>query len=242
MDQTSPVGLSGQLALTRRLEIIANNIANARTAGYRAEGVSFSTILSKTEPFDTSFLAPGRPNADLSSGEFSKTGNPLDVAVNGSAFMAVMTPQGMAYTRDGRMQMLPSGELVSLLGYPILDPSGAPISLDPLAGEPEIAKDGTLRQDGRSLGAIGLFQLDLSQGYSRSENAGLRPIAPAQPVEDFLNNGVVQGFSEGSNVNPVVEITRLIAVQRIFEAVSSSLEQRDASLRETIQALGARSQ
>jgi flagellar basal-body rod protein FlgF len=240
MDHISPVGLSGQIALMHRLETIANNIANAQTTGFRAEGVAFSTVVSRTQPFDTSFLSSGNAYIDTRSGGLLKTGNPLDVAVSGSGYMAVQTSQGTAYTRDGRMQMLASGDLVSLIGYPILDPGGAPISLDPLGGEPEISREGTIRQSGRSVGAVGLFEIDLSQGYSRDENSGLIPVAPAQPVEDFTVNGVIQGFSEGSNVNPITEITRLIAVQRIFEAVNSSLEQRDGALRETIQALGAR--
>lgn len=241
MDHTSPVGLSGQVALMRRLETIANNVANAGTAGYRAEAVSFSTIVSATQPFDTSFVRKGTPHVDTRSGDFVNTGNPLDVAVNGSAFLAVQTPQGVVYTRDGRMQMLPSGDLVSLQGHAILDPSGAPISLDPAGGEPVIGRDGSIRQAGRVLGSIGLFDVDFSKGYSRYENSGFMPVAAPVPVEDFTANGLVQGFTEGSNVNAISEITRLISVQRIFEAVKSGLEQRDGALRDTIQALGARS-
>ncbi|WP_395686899.1 flagellar basal-body rod protein FlgF [Aestuariivirga sp.] len=241
MDHLSPIGIAGQVALMRRLDTVANNVANAETAGFRAEGVTFSSVVSKTRPFDTSFLGAGRSHVDPRSGNFVKTGNQLDVAINGSAFMAVLTGRGIAYTRDGRMQMLPSGELVSLLGHPVLDPSGAPISLDPLGGEVEISRDGFIRQGGRSPGSIGLFDVDFSQGYSRDENSGLIPVAAAQPLEDFLESGFVQGYSEGSNVNPITEITRLIELQRIFEAVNASLEQRDGSLRETIQALGARS-
>ena len=83
--------------------------------------------------------------------------------------------------------------------------------------------------------------MDFSKGYSRYENSGFMPVAVPVPVEDFTANGLVQGFTEGSNVNAISEITRLISVQRIFEAVNSGLEQRDGALRDTIQALGARS-
>lgn len=240
MDMTSPVGLSGQIALARRLETIANNVANAGTAGYRAEAVTFATVVSKTQPFRTSFAFSGGPHVDGSSGGFRQTGNPLDVAIRGSAYLAISTPQGTAYTRDGRMQLLPSGDLVSLQGHPILDAGGAPLTADPDGGALEIAGDGTIRQQGRTVGALGLFDLDLRKGYTRTENAAFLPSATPAPVDDFAANSVVQGFTEDSNVNPVIEMTRLIAVQRAFEAMSASLEQRDQALRETIQGLGAR--
>ena len=241
MDMNAPIGLSGQLALAHRLETIASNVANAGTAGYKAEAVTFATVVSRTQPFQTSFVFDGGPHVDLSGGGFKQTGNPLDVAVRGSGFLAISTPQGMAYTRDGRMQMLPNGDLVTLEGHPVLDAGGGPLTADPGGGDVEIANDGTLRQNGRTLGALGLFGLDLSKGYSRYENSAFIPTAPATVVDDFAGNGVVQGFTEDSNVNPVMEMTRLIAVQRAFEAMSASLEQRDSALRETIQSLGARS-
>jgi flagellar basal-body rod protein FlgF len=241
MDTTSPVGVSGQIALMRRLETIANNVANAGTVGFRGEAVTFSTIVSETKPFRTSFAFGGGPHVNTASGGFVRTGNPLDVAVKGEAYLAISTPEGTAYTRDGRMQILPTGDLVSLAGHPILDPSGTPLTLDPRGGAPEIGADGTIIQDGRNAGAIGLYGVDFSKGYNRFENASFIPVSAPVPVEDFTVNAIVQGFTEQSNVNPVTEITRLISVQRAFEAMSSSLEQRDQAIRETIQALGARS-
>lgn len=240
MQVSSHVSLSGQLALARRLETIANNVANAGTAGFRAEAIDFTAIVSKTQPFATSFAFEGGSHVDLRSGAFTQTGNPLDVAVQGGGFLAIETPQGTAYTRDGRMQMLPTGDLVSLNGHAVLDAGGAPITLDPKGGAAVIGRDGVMRQDGRTMARLGLFSVDLTQGYQRYENAAFLPAGQPEPVEDFTVNGVVQGFSEGSNVNPVLEITRLIAVQRAFEAVSANLDQRDAALRDTIQALGAR--
>ena len=241
MDMSTPVGLSGQLALARRLETIASNVANAGTAGYKAEAVTFATVVSKTQPFVTSFTFDGGPHVDMSGGGFKQTGNPLDVALRGKGFLAISTPQGTAYTRDGRMQMLPTGDIVTLEGHPVLDAGGGPLTSNPDGGTLEISNNGTIRQDGRTIGALGLFDIDLSKGYGRYENSALLPSSPATPIDDFTQNGVVQGFTEESNVNPVMEMTRLIAVQRAFEAMSASLEQRDQALRETIQGLGARS-
>lgn len=241
MDVNSHVALSGQLAQSRRLETIANNIANAETAGFRAEVIKFSTIVSKTMPFHTSFAFEGASSVDLRTGAFTATGSHLDVAVQGPGFLAIQTPQGTAYTRDGRMQILPTGDLVSLNGHPILDSSGSPLTVDPRGGPLDIARDGRIRQDGRTMGTLGLFAVDLEKSYRRYENAAFLPATPPDPVEDFTTNGFVQGFVEESNVNPILEMTRLIAVQRAFEAVSNALEQRDSASRETIQALGARS-
>jgi flagellar basal-body rod protein FlgF len=240
MDVNSHVAISGQLAQAKRLETIANNVANAGTAGFRAEGVSFSTIVSKTAPFDTSFAFEGGSHADTRSGAFTATGNPLDVAVQGAGFLAILTPEGTAYTRDGRMQMLPTGDIVSLSGHPILDASASPLSANPRGGALDIGRDGVIRQDGRVVGSLGLFEIDLTRGYRRYENAAFLPAGPVEPVQEFSTKGVLQGFVEGSNVNPILEMTRLIEVQRAFEAVSASLEQRDSAIRDTIQALGAR--
>lgn len=241
MDINSPVALSGQIALARRLETIASNVANAGTAGYKSEAVTFATVVSKTQPFATSFAFGGGPHVDLSGGGFKQTGNPLDVAVRGNGFLAISTPLGTAYTRDGRLQMLPTGDIVTLNGHPILDAGGAPLTVNPDGGPPDIANDGTVRQQGRAVGTLGLFALDLSKGYSRYENASFVPSTTPPPIDDFTRDGIVQGFTEESNVNPVLEMTRLIAVQRAFEAMSAGLEQRDQALRETIQGLGARS-
>lgn len=241
MDMSSPVGVSGQMALSRRLETIASNVANAGTVGYKSEAVTFATVVSKTQPFQTSFAFDGGPHADLAAGGMKQTGNPLDVAVRGNGFLAISTPQGTAYTRDGRLQMLPSGDIVSLSGHAMLDAGGAPLTADPDGGPLDIANDGTLRQKGRSVGVLGLFDIDLSKGYGRYENSAFLPKAAPVPIDDFARSGIVQGFTEESNVNPIQEMTQLIAVQRAFEAMSSSLEQRDQSLRETIQTLGARS-
>jgi flagellar basal-body rod protein FlgF len=136
--------------------------------------------------------------------------------------------------------MLPTGDIVSLNGPPVLDASASPLSADPRGGALDISRDGVIRQDGRVVGSLGLFAIDLTQGYRRYENAAFLTAGPVEPVQEFSKDGILQGFIEGSNVNPILEMTRLIEVQRAFEAVSASLEQRDSAIRDTIQALGAR--
>jgi flagellar basal-body rod protein FlgF len=241
MDANLYVGLSGQLALERRLSSIANNVANAGTVGFRAEGTHFESLVSRTVPFQTMFSSAGAQHTNTQSGGLVKTGNPLDVAVQGAGFMAIDTPGGVAYTRDGRMQILPTGDLVSLNGHAILDASGSSLTLDPLAGPVEIGRDGMISQHGRAVGAIGLFNLDLNLPHRRYENSAFMPDAPPEAVVDFARDGVLQGYTEQSNVNPVLEMAHLIRVSRMFEAVASGLEQRDQTLRDAIQALGSRS-
>lgn len=241
METISYVALSGQVALERRMAALANNVANAGTVGYRGEGFHVGTWLDRTSRLPTAFAADGDAHVMTGSGGLVRTGNPLDVAIQGQAFLAVQTPDGVVYTRDGRMQMLPTGELVSLNGYPVLDPGGAPLVANPAAGPPEIGRDGMINQDGRRVGAIGLFAVDMQSGYRRYENSGFIPAATPEPIVSFTQDGVVQGFTESANVNPVLEMTNLIRITRAFEAMAAALEQNDAAQKNAIQTLGARS-
>jgi flagellar basal-body rod protein FlgF len=232
------VNLSGQIALERRLTALANNVANAGTVGYRSEELKFDTMLSLMSKVPTAFSTAGDSFISERAGGMSKTGNPLDVAVQGKGWLAIQTPAGTAYTRDGRMQLLESGELQTLNGYPILDAGNAPILLDPLAGTPKIAHDGMITQNGRRFGAIGLFSVDPSNGYARFENSSIIPANTAVPVVSFASDSFVQGFVEESNVNPVSEMTNLIMVTRAFDGLQTSIEESESSLKKAIQILG----
>ena len=128
------VSLSGQLALQRRLDTIANNLANVSTAGFRSEEVKFSSLISRTGAEPVAFATEGETYLSRTPGALVKTDNPLDVAVQGDAWLAINTPAGTVYTRDGRMKILPTGELVTLNNYPVLDVGQAPLVLDPRGG------------------------------------------------------------------------------------------------------------
>jgi flagellar basal-body rod protein FlgF len=233
------VGVSAQVALQRRLETIAHNVANASTAGFRAEEVRFETLLSQTGLDPVAFAIAGPSFLSRRSGELVRTDNMFDVAVEGDAWLAIQTPAGQVYTRDGRMKMAPTGELQTLNGHPVLDAGGAPMLLDPNAGPPRIARDGTVTQANRQLGAIGLFSIDSAANLARFENSGVIPDRPATPVLDFTRAGMQQGFIENANVNAVMEMTRLISITRAFEMVSASLTASETSLQEAIKTLGA---
>lgn len=233
------VALSGQVALERRLQTIATNVANMTTPGYRADGVRFEAQMAKTGDSLVAFAGNGTDFISRQTGEISKTGNPLDVAVQGDAWLAVKAPVGVVYTRDGRMTISESGELTTMNGYSVLDAGGAPILLEATAGPPEISRDGVITQNNAQVGALGLYAIDDDAKLTRYNNSGVIPDKPATAVLDFTANGVAQGFVEGSNVNPIMEMAKLITLTRAFDGVTSATEKTEASLTDAIKTLGS---
>ena len=231
------VGLSGQVALERRLGTIAHNVANASTAGFRAEEVKFETVVSRMAPDPVAFSTPGRTYLSRQAGGLVRTDDLFDVAVQGDAWMSIDVGGRQVYTRDGRMRMTENGDLQTLNGYAVFDAAGAAITLDPNGGAPQIARDGTITQNGRQFGAIGLYTIEDGARLSRAPNSGVIPDRPTEPAVDFVSAGFVQGFVEQANVNPVVEITRLIAVHRAFDGISNSMNTVEATLLEAIKTL-----
>ncbi|RDJ27422.1 flagellar basal-body rod protein FlgF [Bosea caraganae] len=235
------VGLSAQLVLEKRLETVARNVANMNTAGYRAEEVKFDTFVSKKGSDPVNYASAGETFTSRTAGGFDKTGNPLDVAVEGQGFFGIQTPAGTVYTRDGRMKMTAQGQLTTLLDHPVLDAGGAPLQLDPEAGPPTIARDGMIWQGNQQVGAIGLFSIDPNAKLQRYENSGVIPDRPATAILDFVTDGVRQGYVEGSNVNPIREMTKLIMVTRAFDSAATAIDKGEKAVDGAIQALGANS-
>ena len=235
------VALSAQIALERRLTTVADNVANSNTVGFRATGVRFEDVVSGLGDKAVSFTSSGATYMPDKSGSLRETGNPFDFAIEGDAWFAVETPAGQIMTRDGRFTMLDTGELVTLEGYPVLDPGGAPLQLDPAAGPPAAGSDGILRQNGQIRGALGLFTFEPGEDFMRYGGSGIMPATPPVPVLDRADIGVAQGFLEDSNVNPIQEMTRLIMVQRAFENVAALVRDSDASFDDAIKTLGGSS-
>lgn len=233
------VSLSAQISLERRLETISANIANANTPGYRVDGVSFAAELAKAGDASVAFVGAGKDFISRRAGPLTQTGNPLDMAIQGEGWFAVQSGGRTIYTRDGRMKIDESGALLSITGAPILDASGAPIQLDPAAGPPSIARDGMISQNGRQVGAVGLYALDPVANLARAGTSGFTSDKPGQPILDFQGDGVVQGVIEGANVDPVREMTRLIEVSRTFDGVTNGVAQTENSLQDAIKTLGS---
>ncbi len=235
------VAVSALVALERRVETIADNIANMNTVGYRATGVSFATEMAKAGETNLNYVSSGSDFLSRRIGGLTKTDNPLDFAVQGDGWFGIQTPTGTAYTRDGRVRIDESGTLRTLNGDPILDAGGAPILVDSDAGPLTVSADGMISQSGHEVGAIGLFAIDADANLTRAENSGVVPDKPARPILDFTRDSVVQGAVESSNVDPVREMTRLIDVSRAFDGVAAEASQSESSLQDAIKTLGSSS-
>jgi flagellar basal-body rod protein FlgF len=240
MQDSLYVSLSAQIALEKRLNTIADNVANSGTTGFRATGIRFEDVVMGTGQHAVSFSSSGDNYLSTQAGAMRETGSPFDFAIQGDAWFAVDTPAGTVMTRDGRFTMLDTGELVAHQGFPVLDAGGAPIQLDPQNGAPDAGADGSLRQDGQLVGAIGLFNFDPGDSFVRYGNSGIVPSRPPEPVVDRNDVGVTQGFLEESNVNPVLEMTRLIMVQRAFENMAAAMRTTDQTLGEAVATLGGK--
>jgi flagellar basal-body rod protein FlgF len=241
METSGYVGLSAQLALDRRMSSLAQNIANANTAGYRAEVLDFKDVIKATGLLPTDYVIPGGSHVDPSVGGLSQTKNPLDLAVRGSGFFGYQDASGkMVYSRDGRLTLASDGRLMNANGNALTDASGSPLQLDPNIADVSIAADGSILQNGQSRGNVGLFQLNLDGGFSRAPGAAFDPVNPPTPETDFVRNGVVQGYVEESNVNGALAMTSLIQLTRAFEAISQLSERGSDAEKNAIDILGSR--
>jgi len=237
MDNAIYATLSRQSGLMARMQLVANNIANASTTGFRAEGMLFSEFIRTLGPGEPSLsMAAARVRVtDLAPGAAAMTGGSLDLAIEGEGFFLVAAPEGERLTRAGAFATDEAGNLVTMQGWPVLDAGGAPLFVPPGAGAVTVAADGTISAGGRPLGQIGLvlpadpLALVRLDGVSFRSDGGLEPAPGAR---------VLQGFLEGSNVDPVLEVARMIEVQRAYEMGQSFLEREDERIRNVIQTLG----
>jgi flagellar basal-body rod protein FlgF len=209
--------------------------------GFRATEVKFDEMVSNIDNnlnAKVSFVSQGNDYLSTRNGELQQTNNPLDFAVKGDGWFAIETPGGQALTRDGRFTMSETGQLLSTRGYPVLDAGGAPIQLNRNAGEPSVGTDGRIFQNNQVVGQIGLFTADVSRGYLRYDNSGIITTDAPQPVVDNAQIGVLQGFTEQSNVNAIGEMTQMIQVNRAFESISNLLSSSESSFTDAIKTLG----
>ena len=186
------VGLSRQVALARELDVVANNIANINTAGYKADGSLFEEYLASAARADksgdrVSFVRDRGTWHDLTPGPVEKTGNPLDIAVDGSGFLVVQTPRGERYTRNGSMQINATGQLVTSDGNPVIGDSG-PIAFQPTDKNISISRDGTISvREGNSKvdsarGVLKLVSFDNAQQLQKELPFSIRKQQPSRTL------------------------------------------------------------
>ena len=235
MDAAGYITLTRQSGLIHQMDSIANNIANQSTSGFRREGVVFSEYVQRTG--DGPSLSMGFGNTrvvDLSQAGIAQTNGPLDFGIQGPGFFLVQTPQGQQLTRAGAFVAGPDGTLMTADGYAVLDGGGSEMFIPPDARNISVAQDGTLSADGQPLSKIGLWEP--VDPLALKHQSGTMFSAPAlQPAE---NGVVMQGYLEDSNVDPVREISTMIAVQRAYELGQSFLDREDERTRGVIQTLG----
>lgn len=232
------VGLSRQVALGRELDVVANNIANVNTPGFKADGTVFEEFIGKVARSDSdnlsrqdsrvSFVRDRATWIDFGQGNMERTGNPTDVAIQGRGFFAVQTPQGERYTRNGAFQVNAQGQLVTGEGYQVLGDNG-PITLQPNDRQIQISGDGTVSVSvpgatGESLrGKLRMVGFD-NPGGLQKDGAGTFALANGVNIVPDTTSRFSQGTIEKSNVRSVVEMTRMIEITRTYTQVANMIQ------------------
>lgn len=236
MEHSGYTTLSRQSGLAREMQIVANNIANAATTGFRAEGLIFSEYVKSVD--EGASLSMGQGNirtTTFEQGALTQTGGTFDLAIEGDGFFLIETPEGERLTRAGAFSPSAQGDLVTSDGLRVLDAGGAPLFVPPGA-DVSIAADGTVSADGTPLGQVGVVRPIDPSDMLREGGVMFRTEGGYEPSE---NSRVLQGFVENSNVNSVYQLSRMIEVQRAYELGQSFLETEDERVRTALKALMA---
>jgi flagellar basal-body rod protein FlgF len=249
MENTLLIGLSRQVLLERQIDVIANNVANVNTAGYKADGSLFEEFL-KSGAHEDNFVGRDRQVSyvqdratfrDFTQGAAEQTKNPLDVAIDGSGFLAVQTAAGERYTRDGGLQLNGQGQLVTVAGNQVLGTSG-PIVFQPTDHDINITPDGTitvLEGNGKVDSVRGKLRLVSFADAQKllKEGSNLYSAGEGGAAQPDTKSVIRQGFIEKSNVNAVAEMSRMIEVTRAYTQIATLLQQQSDLHKSAIQQL-----
>jgi len=236
MENSLIIALSRQSVLSRQMDVIATNLANLETAGFKAENMIFTEFLEQTAEgevlslvHDVSFVR------DLSEGPMVGTQNPLDLAIHGQGYFVVDTPDGERYTRHGVFQLDDGGQIVTTEGHPVLNNGGAPIVVPLDTSTITITRDGTISADAQEIGRIKLVSFENPQALSKI-GSGLYEAIGQTPTTD-PDSEVLQGMVENSNVKGVVEMTRMIDTVRSYQAAAKLADTEHQRILDAIEAL-----
>ncbi|HEY4204154.1 MAG TPA: flagellar basal-body rod protein FlgF [Xanthobacteraceae bacterium] len=249
MENSLLIGLSRQVTLERQLDVVANNVANVNTNGFKADNSLFQEYLMPVAREDNfvggdrrlSYVQDRATFHDFSRGPTEQTKNPLDVAIDGNAFLVVQTPGGDRYTRDGGLQINPKGQLVTASGNPVMGANG-PITFQQTDHDITISADGTVtvlegvnNAADAIRGKLRLVSFTQAQKLLK-EGSNLYSAEGMAPQPD-VNATVKQGFIEKSNVNSVAEMSRMIEVTRAYTQISTMLQQESDLRKSAIEKL-----
>ena len=246
MDNSLLVSLSQQLAAYRSMDVIANNLANASTPGFKRESAKFEEYITQVAPSEgqtgqqtVSFVKDAGISRDSSQGAIQGTGAPLDFAINGKGFFAVQTPAGIRYTRDGHFTLDANGQMVTGDGYAVQGDSGA-ITVTPDDQNVQVSGDGTISSIINGISnQIGKLQVSQFADDGALNKQGGNLYSTSQSPTVAIDSFIKQGALESSNVQPVVEISHMIEVMRAYQATASLNQSQEDLTRQAIDKLGA---
>ncbi len=232
------VGLTAQMTLRRNMEIVSNNLANVSTSGFKRETPAFEEHLVPVDAESAqlrkvSFVRDWGVIRDMTDGPLQQTGAPLDVSVEGEGFLVVRTPDGERFTRDGNLKLDASGKIVNSNGFPVLS-DGGEITIPQGETSIRIGQDGTVSTTQGPAGKIRIVSLPNASLRKEGFNLYRSDEQPAPATGARL----IQGAIERSNVQPVVEMTRMIEIMRAYQHSTETLNATDDIIRRAVQRLG----
>lgn len=243
METTALIALSRQASLRREMDVVANNLANMNTTAYKGEKMLFVEHLVKSKggesfiPTKLSFVRDIAQVRDSSEGPIKTTGNPLDLAIQNDGYFVVSTPDGDRFTRNGRFQLDQEGQLVTQQGFAVQSDAGAPFFFGPEDRKINISADGSISTSNGELGKIRVVKFENEQLLQKQAGGLLN--TESEP-EDVERPSVLQGALESSNVQPIIEISRMIQVQRAFDSVKDFISKEDQRQKKMMETLGGR--
>jgi flagellar basal-body rod protein FlgF len=242
MENAILITLSRQIALQRKMDITANNMANMNTAGYKADGLKFEEYLAhvaRERSFEgndqrVSMVRDPQIVRNLAQGQLRQTGRELDIAISGEGWLAIQTPQGERYTRNGQLHLDASGRLVTNEGHPVMGESGE-IVFEPGESDIVIGRDGSIAT---SAGAKDRLRLVAFERPQELRKQGSSLYKADETPREAGKAVIIQGAYEGSNVQPMKEMTDMIETVRAYGSISRMLEATDESRGKAIASLG----
>jgi flagellar basal-body rod protein FlgF len=223
MDNSINIALSRLQVQQRAMDVVAGNLANISSPGFRAERLVFADWLM-TEPsgavakgdHQLAFTQARATYRDRTEGSISQTGNPLDLALTGNGFFTVQTQNGTRLTRAGRFSLRNDGTIIDENNNPLLDTTGQPMRISPADTKLTVKSDGTLSSENGTLGQIGVVA---PNDPNKLTAEGSRLLRADGPTTQVAQPKIVQGAVEDSNVQPIGEVTRMISTERDFQFV-----------------------
>jgi flagellar basal-body rod protein FlgF len=238
METSILVALSRQDTLARQLDVVANNLANMNTTAFKAERMMFADYLVQAGSADgatgnaIAFVRDFATVLDPSEGKLEATGGDLDVALAGEGYLVVQTPMGERYTRDGRLRLDEAGQLVSDDGLPVLTQGGTPLLFGPQDTQISIAHDGTISSE---MGDLGRLRVVRFAHPERMQSVAGGLLTSDEKPEDVAAPVLLQGMLESSNVQPIIEMERLIDLHRAYDQARVLIDREDDRIRKMLQ-------